>query len=56
MNRMTFKTLVAKLEIKLRNRLPMIHQTESAECGLACGNDLRTLWQECGPDSAQATV
>lgn len=36
MNRMTFKTLVAKLEIKLRNRLPMIHQTESAECGLAC--------------------
>lgn len=36
MNKMTIKKLVRQLEIKLRSRVPIIHQTESAECGLAC--------------------
>lgn len=36
MNKTTIKALVRQLEIKLRSRVPMIHQTESAECGLAC--------------------
>lgn len=36
MSRLTCKTLVGQLELWLRHRVPMIHQTESAECGLAC--------------------
>lgn len=29
-------TLLNKLEIGLRRRIPVVHQTESSECGLAC--------------------
>lgn len=36
MSRLTCKTLIGQLELWLRHRVPMIHQTESAECGLAC--------------------
>ncbi|HFT1963392.1 TPA: peptidase domain-containing ABC transporter [Enterobacter ludwigii] len=28
--------LVEKLDLKLRRRVPVVHQTESSECGLAC--------------------
>lgn len=28
--------LVDKLDLKLRRRVPVVHQTESSECGLAC--------------------
>lgn len=35
-SRLTCKTLIGQLELWLRHRVPMIHQTESAECGLAC--------------------
>lgn len=28
--------LVEKLDLKLRRRMPVVHQTESSECGLAC--------------------
>lgn len=30
------KKLLGKLDVGFRHRVPMIHQTESAECGLAC--------------------
>lgn len=30
------KTLLNKLETGLRRRVPVVHQTESSECGLAC--------------------
>lgn len=33
---MPFKTIVSKLELGLRRRVPVIHQTEASECGLAC--------------------
>ncbi|EBP5030389.1 colicin V synthesis protein, partial [Salmonella enterica] len=33
---MIFSTLLGKLELGLRRRVPVIHQTESSECGLAC--------------------
>lgn len=36
MSRLTCKKLIGQLELWLRHRVPMIHQTESAECGLAC--------------------
>ncbi len=31
-----FKQLVSQLDMKWRRRVPVIHQTESSECGLAC--------------------
>lgn len=34
-NKTTFKRLLDKLELGFRRRVPMIHQTESSECGLA---------------------
>ncbi|MBL0872763.1 peptidase domain-containing ABC transporter [Serratia nevei] len=36
MNKPTFKQRVSQLDLRLRHRVPMIHQTESSECGLAC--------------------
>lgn len=36
MNKASFKNIINKLEICLSNRIPVIHQTESSECGLAC--------------------
>ncbi|AUX71154.1 peptidase domain-containing ABC transporter [Erwinia pyrifoliae] len=36
MSKLSLKTLIGKLDIRLRRRLPLIHQTESSECGLAC--------------------
>lgn len=36
MSKFTFKTMVSQLDILLRHRIPLIHQTESSECGLAC--------------------
>lgn len=34
MNR--FKSIMNKLDMRLWQRVPMVHQTESSECGLAC--------------------
>ena len=34
--RTPFKRLLSQLETSLRQRIPMVHQTESSECGLAC--------------------
>ncbi|WP_049277965.1 cysteine peptidase family C39 domain-containing protein, partial [Serratia marcescens] len=36
MNKLSFKKLVSQLDLRLRHRVPMVHQTESSECGLAC--------------------
>ncbi|HHL2712944.1 TPA: peptidase domain-containing ABC transporter [Yersinia enterocolitica] len=36
MNRISFNTMIKKLDLGLRNRVPVVHQTESSECGLAC--------------------
>ncbi|WP_234465386.1 peptidase domain-containing ABC transporter [Erwinia sp. S59] len=36
MSKIPFRNLLGQLEIRLRHCVPMIHQTESAECGLAC--------------------
>ena len=36
MGKIPFRNLLGQLEIRLRHCVPMIHQTESAECGLAC--------------------
>lgn len=35
-NKSTFKDLLNKLDLGLRQRVPVVHQTESSECGLAC--------------------
>ncbi|PKB88398.1 colicin V synthesis protein [Ewingella americana] len=36
MSRLFLKKLIGQLDLHLRNRVPLIHQTESSECGLAC--------------------
>nr|WP_314267038.1 peptidase domain-containing ABC transporter [uncultured Moellerella sp.] len=36
MSRLSIKRIVEKLDINLRPRIPVIHQTETSECGLAC--------------------
>ncbi|AXC66968.1 colicin V synthesis protein [Salmonella enterica subsp. diarizonae serovar 59:z10:-] len=36
MNNETLKKYVSRLEMRLFKRVPIIHQTESSECGLAC--------------------
>lgn len=36
MSKRTFKSLVSQLEMRLRHRVPLVHQTEASECGLAC--------------------
>lgn len=36
MSKPTFKQRVSQLDLRLRQRVPMVHQTESSECGLAC--------------------
>lgn len=36
MSRISVKKLLGKLDIRLRQRVPLVHQTESSECGLAC--------------------
>ncbi|WP_329906638.1 peptidase domain-containing ABC transporter [Serratia quinivorans] len=35
MNNGSFKSLINQLDMRLRRRVPVIHQTESSECGLA---------------------
>jgi ATP-binding cassette, subfamily B, bacterial CvaB/MchF/RaxB len=36
MSKLNFKRLLSELDIKLVHRMPMVHQTEASECGLAC--------------------
>jgi len=36
MIRESLKKLIAQLDLSLHRRVPMIHQTEASECGLAC--------------------
>ncbi|AEF43488.1 Peptide-transporting ATPase [Serratia sp. AS12] len=36
MSKAPFKSLLSQLDIRLRHRVPLVHQTESSECGLAC--------------------
>ena len=36
MSSLSFKKIVSQLDMRLRHRVPQIHQTESSECGLAC--------------------
>jgi len=36
MSKLSVKKLVSQLNIQLRYRVPLIHQTESSECGMAC--------------------
>ncbi|WP_297196654.1 peptidase domain-containing ABC transporter [uncultured Pluralibacter sp.] len=35
-NKTPFKRLLSQLETSIRQRIPMVHQTEASECGLAC--------------------
>lgn len=36
MNSGRFKSIINQLDLRLRRRVPVVHQTESSECGLAC--------------------
>lgn len=36
MTRLSLKFFTNQLDLKFRNRVPLIHQTESSECGLTC--------------------
>lgn len=36
MNKLSFRKLLEQMDIRLRRRVPLVHQTESSECGLAC--------------------
>ncbi|RWR00826.1 colicin V synthesis protein [[Pantoea] beijingensis] len=36
MNKSDFIRILSKLELNMRRTVPMVHQTESSECGLAC--------------------
>lgn len=36
MSKRSIKKLFNQLDIRLRQRVPLVHQTESSECGLAC--------------------
>ena len=36
MSKFSFKNLVSQLDMRVGHRIPMVHQTESSECGLAC--------------------
>ncbi|NVM51661.1 peptidase domain-containing ABC transporter [Serratia ureilytica] len=36
MSRYSLKKLLSQLDMRLRSRIPLVHQTESSECGLAC--------------------
>ncbi|RJT30081.1 cysteine peptidase family C39 domain-containing protein, partial [Rahnella woolbedingensis] len=36
MSKRSVKELFNQLDIRLRQRVPLVHQTESSECGLAC--------------------
>lgn len=36
MNKINFSYIADKLEFRFRQKIPIIHQTESSECGLAC--------------------
>jgi len=36
MSKLSFKRLVSQLDIRLFHRIPLVHQTEASECGLAC--------------------
>lgn len=36
MNESPFKRLISQLDMRLHHRVPLVHQTESSECGLAC--------------------
>lgn len=36
MSKLSVKKLANQMDIRLRHRVPLIHQTESSECGLAC--------------------
>lgn len=40
-----FRQIINQLDMRWRRRVPVIHQTETAECGLAWpGNDMRSFW------------
>ncbi|HEJ8088845.1 TPA: peptidase domain-containing ABC transporter [Serratia liquefaciens] len=36
MSKISIKRLISQLDMRLRHRVPLVHQTESSECGLAC--------------------
>ncbi|CAI2531912.1 Lactococcin-G-processing and transport ATP-binding protein LagD [Serratia ficaria] len=36
MSKLSIKRLINQLDMRLRHRVPLVHQTESSECGLAC--------------------
>lgn len=66
MSKLAFKQLVSQLDLRWRHRVPMVHQTESSECGLAslamiCGHygkniDLIALRREFNLSSRGATL
>ncbi|EKN6149860.1 peptidase domain-containing ABC transporter [Yersinia enterocolitica] len=36
MNKASFNTMIQKVDLGFRHSVPVVHQTESSECGLAC--------------------
>lgn len=36
MSKLSVKKLMSQLDLRLRRTVPLVHQTESAECGMAC--------------------
>ncbi len=36
MSKLSIKKLIGQLDLRFRQRVPLVHQTESSECGLAC--------------------
>jgi len=36
MSELSVKKLLSQLDMQFRQRVPLVHQTESSECGLAC--------------------
>lgn len=36
MSKLSVKSLISQLDMQLRHHIPLVHQTESSECGLAC--------------------
>ncbi|MFP1746915.1 peptidase domain-containing ABC transporter [Lonsdalea quercina] len=36
MNKALFKSILGKIDLTLCRRIPLVHQTEASECGLAC--------------------
>ncbi|STK80986.1 Colicin V secretion/processing ATP-binding protein CvaB [Escherichia coli] len=45
MTNRNFRQIINLLDLRWQRRVPVIHQTETAECGLGLpSNDMRSFW------------